>query len=380
MAEASLGKPADILIRCFDPATNLLQSDGQGLKGCDSRYAMVYHQYAIFAERQYHSSVNSPDALRWRVYVDRKIEEIKQRHVQIQKALQGTKEWEDLVREQRRAEKLLNQDKAQFKDHIRTRESFLSVAIDMYSRCLAASDTFDDDSHIRLCSLWMANFDTSSPKLALSVALDRVPSHKFVFLAHQLTARLSKPKSSQLSLNQQCLQTLITRMCREHPFHSLFQVYCLVSERATAQPSSAVRRQSGRLEPISAQADRVTAAGDLFDRLRSDTSFQQRIQDIEYVCNASLQWAKYPIKGRSGKTPKGPLQIPDDLLIRTMRNVNVPVITVQTPVDQTTQYHNCVWIAYYEASYALAGGLNLPKINKCFGSDGQKYKQLVSTD
>ncbi|KAI0954122.1 hypothetical protein AcV7_007443 [Taiwanofungus camphoratus] len=375
-AEASLGKPADILIRCFDPATNLLQSDGQGLKGCDSRYAMVYHQYAIFAERQYHSSVNSPDALRWRVYVDRKIEEIKQRHVQIQKALQGTKEWEDLVREQRRAEKLLNQDKAQFKDHIRTRESFLSVAIDMYSRCLAASDTFDDDSHIRLCSLWMANFDTSSPKLALSVALDRVPSHKFVFLAHQLTARLSKPKSSQLSLNQQCLQTLITRMCREHPFHSLFQVYCLVSERATAQPSSAVRRQSGRLEPISAQADRVTAAGDLFDRLRSDTSFQQRIQDIEYVCNASLQWAKYPIKGRSGKTPKGPLQIPDDLLIRTMRNVNVPVITVQTPVDQTTQYHNCVWIAYYEASYTLAGGLNLPKINKCFGSDGQKYKQL----
>jgi ataxia telangiectasia mutated family protein len=56
----------------------------------------------------------------------------------------------------------------------------------------------------------------------------------------------------------------------------------------------------------------------------------------------------------------------------------VPVTTAYTPLDPTLKYDDCVWVARYEPTYATAGGVNLPKISVCLGSDGVSYKQLVS--
>jgi ataxia telangiectasia mutated family protein len=36
-----------------------------------------------------------------------------------------------------------------------------------------------------------------------------------------------------------------------------------------------------------------------------------------------------------------------------------------------------VTISRFSDTFSLAGGLNLPKIIECIGSDGQYYKQLV---
>ncbi|GBE86665.1 hypothetical protein SCP_0905450 [Sparassis crispa] len=375
-AEANLGIPTDIIARYFDPATALLsQCDSGVLKNHDANYAAIYHQYAVFAERQYHSIVTSPDALRWRVYVDRKTAEIQSRKDQLRRTQTNTKEYEELKQEQRRAQKVLQQDQTQFSDHIRSRDSFLGVAVDMYSRCLESSDSFDDDSVIRLCSLWLANFDNTDSKLGFGVALDRIPSRKFVVLAHQLSARLAMPESARPSQNQEALQMLLTRMCREHPFHSLFQVFCLLGERTTDSSGSS-RRQSGRHESVSTQVERATAAADIFNRLRSDTSIADRVRGVEEICRASLQWAKYPIKEQFAKKPKSISQIPNDLLIRKIHNLHVPVITVHTPVDPTAQYQDCIWINYFDQTFTTAGGVNLPKITTCIGTDGQKYKQL----
>jgi hypothetical protein len=54
------------------------------------------------------------------------------------------------------------------------------------------------------------------------------------------------------------------------------------------------------------------------------------------------------------------------------------VVTVHTPLDHTLRYDNCIWIDRYESAFETAGGINLPKINICYGSNGEKYKQLVS--
>lgn len=169
-------------------------------------------------------------------------------------------------------------------------------------------------------------------------------------------------------------------MCQDHPFHILYQVYCL-SDHA---PSSNARRQSGRHSQTSTQTERGTAASNILDRLRVDDTTGQRVCDIEKLCDAYLEWAKFPITNNPQyKTPtrqkeKMPFPIPKALKILTIKNLRVPVTTVHTLLDPTLKYEDCVWVQGYKPSFDTAGGINLPKISLCVGSDGQNYKQLVS--
>jgi ataxia telangiectasia mutated family protein len=193
------------------------------------------------------------------------------------------------------------------------------------------------------------------------------------FLKHQLTARLTTQKSKA----QDNLQRLIMRMCREHPFHSLYQVYCLQSDHPNA--TTANRRHSGRHSGLSTQTERSAAASSILDRLRGDESVEHRVRDIERLCDAYLEWAKFPITGHNQykKSRASHFKIPDSLSIRKITQLKVPVTTTHTPLDSTMKYEDCVWIDHYEPTFTTAGGVNLPKVSICRGSDGQKYKQLV---
>lgn len=279
-----------------------------------------------------------------------------------------------LTSEQAKAKTIYAEDSKAYQRHTGARDAFLILALDMYSRCLASSDRFDDDGPIRFSSLWFANFDDDGIQDKLQAALDRVPSRKFVFLSHQLSARMSR-SSAEIPKNQQNLQGLVLRMCQEHPFHILYQVFCLRPEQ-TPQ-SLGARRTSSRLESISSQTDREEAASAIFERLLNDPAQAPRIRSIDHVCNASLQWAKYPIKDRNMKKVEGALRIPDSLLIRKLHDVQVPVITCHTPIDPTLKYNDCVWINHYDTAFSTAGGVNVPKISVCYGSNGEKFRQLV---
>lgn len=371
IAEACLEKPTDIKRKFFDPAVELAIAAEKRTDVRDHACATVFRKCALFADQQYHSILKSSDAMRWHIYKERKKQEVKQRENQLQKTQQGTNEYHALVEEQKKARTVLAEDLKAYAGHTEARDAFLELAIDMYSRCLASSDRFDDDGPIRFSSLWFANFDDLGIQDKLKAALDRVPSRKFVFLSHQLSARMSK-SSAEIPKNQQNLQGLVLRMCQEHPFHSLYQVFCLRPE----QPQG-VRRTSSRFELPSSQSDRGGAASAIFDRLLSDPIQTARIRSIEHVCDASLEWAKYPIKhGPVIKKTNNGLLIPDALSIRKLRDIQVPVITCRTPIDPTLKYNDCIWISRYNPEFTTAGGVNLPKISVCYGSNGEQFKQL----
>lgn len=362
-SQACLEKPVDIKGHYFDAAKASLP------KTISAEHSSVYHEYATFAERQYHAIAKSPDVLRLKVYIDRKTTEVKRRDDEISKFKRQGIQNKQLESERKKAETLLNTDVALYTEYLKSRNMFLEQAIDMYSSCLANSDDYDDDGAIRLCSLWFANFDNSEEELPskIGAALSRIPSHKFVFLAHQLSARLSDDVQST---NHGNLRTIIIRMCREHPFHSLFPVYCLKSDL----PGSKSHRHSTQ----GSQAVRATAATSIISRLKGDSSCAKRIVAVELVCDASLQWAKHPIRAMVSKKQQKTFDIPASVAIRNFSKVEVPVITKHTPLDPTCRYDNCVWIDHYEPTFDIAGGVNVPKICKCVGSDGHKYKQLVS--
>ncbi|THH32523.1 hypothetical protein EUX98_g1663 [Antrodiella citrinella] len=384
-SEASLEKPADIASKYFGPAAEFATSHSDQSQATER--AAIYHHYAMFSERQYHGITKSSDALKLQFLQERKNHEIQRRREELSKMNKRTQTELDLYKAAHadivKAGKTLDEDKRQFQEHIDTRDASLTNAIEMYSRSLEVSDDFDDDSAIRLCSLWFANFEYRSGNFQQGVAdaLHRVPSRKFVFLAHQLTARILDKASSSNRIDQKNLQQLVIRMCREHPFHSLYQVWCLLSERESlpSSSSSSSSRRKSRMEPEApaSQILRANAAVSIFDKLRGDGDFSKCVRDVEEICRASLEWASYPIKDSPKYKENKPVhKVPEQLGILKMHNLKVPVITAPTPVDPTLLYDRCIWIESYEKEFSLAGGVNLPKISVCNGSDGVKYKQL----
>ncbi|KAI0766627.1 hypothetical protein BD413DRAFT_717411, partial [Trametes elegans] len=379
-SEASIKKPSQIVSECFGPAANItLTFDASPADELFQISASIFHQYAIFAERQYHAISKSPDTIRWKVYIDRKREEIQQRTREMGKLSQNSADYRVLWRQQNQAQAILKQDQERAREHLGQRSSFLGTAVEMYSRCLATSDAFDDDSPIRLCSLWLANFDNDDATPQFDAAMDRIPSRKFVFLAHQLTARLWSSEQAKPTRKQVVLQRVIQRMCREHPYHSLFPLYCIKDTQASEASGS--RRQSGRhasqSSQSSSQVERAAAASKLFNKLRSNDAAGERVKAVEQVCDASLEWAKTPMKAyveKHKKEKKHP--IPDVLLIRKLKHLRVPVITAHTPIDPTTRYQNCAWIKEWDSYFTTSGGVNLPKITYCMAEDGTRYKQL----
>ncbi len=365
----------DIWTHYFQPAASLMTELITTVDRPKTSIATVYRQCAVFADRQYHTILRSPDAIKWKLYAERKEKEIQHRREQMLRTQSGSRAFMELKHDQDKAERLHREDTQRYKKHSESLSTFLRQAIDMYSRCLQAADDFDNDGHIRLVSLWFANFNDNDLQDTVQFSIDRIPSRKFVFLSHQLSARLAKPANDPVTGSQDTLQNLILRMCREHPFHSLYQVYCL---RPSSGATHGGRRSSARLDLPLSQGERAAAAADIFDRLRADPSSNQQVVNVEQVCDAYLQWAKRPIKGSVQKGRSGPYDIPSDMLILKLNDVRVPVLTVNTPIDPALQYQNCIWISHYERSFETAGGVNIPKICYCRGSDGTRYKQLVS--
>lgn len=382
MATACLEKPITIWERYLLKATQELGVEPLLDAESSRSRATVYHDCAVFAEQQYHAILKSPDSIRWKLYVERKRQEVEE----LSKELASTqdkdrKSW--LGREHGKANKLLQEDSEQFHRHNADRNRFLQQAMEMFARSLEVADVFDDDAPIRFCSLWFANFDSGEDlQGTIGGALSRIPSYKMVFLAHQLTARLSSP-AGELPRSQGNLQNMVLRMCREHPFHSLYQLYCLLphTERIMANSS---RRQSSRLmtpTTPSTQTERGSAAQNVFERLRADITVADKVTEIEKLCNACWEWAKYPLKknpnyGSIGK----PYNIPSDLLICHLKDLKVPVPTTFTPLDPTMQYHDCEWITGFEKQFQTAGGINLPKISVCVSSRNRRFKQLFKGD
>lgn len=177
---------------------------------------------------------------------------------------------------------------------------------------------------------------------------------------------------------QQSLQNLILRMCQEHPFHSLYQVYCLADHAS----SDSNRRQPGRISSQATQntqTERGTAASNILDRLRDDPTTGERVRDVERLCDAYLEWAKFPITNNNaykGK-PSSLYDVPPSMKLLRIHNIKVPITTARTPVDPSMKYENCAWLKGYERKFSTAGGINLPKISKCLDMEGQTYKQLV---
>lgn len=177
-------------------------------------------------------------------------------------------------------------------------------------------------------------------------------------------------------------------MCREHPFHSIYQLYALLSpesKRPSRRSSTSLQASQG--QSIS-QLQRADAALTIFNELTADNdpTFSRRLKQMEALCDASVEWAGQLVKGNAvleGERDKGTLvkkSWPVKLAkLRNIKDIDVPIMTIHTPLDPTMRYNNCITIRNFADHFRYAGGNANPKIHKCIGSDGKAYTQLVRT-
>ncbi len=421
-ATARSQHPREIDRLLFEPALTLVASSSASQTTdptADLERSDIAYRWARFAEDNYRGA-DVAEINRLRLYIDRRHEEIAQNQRQFERSSSKT-ERSKLHQFQRQAEKILRQDQARLTELEASRTHFLHRSVAMYARALASADTHDD-AIARLISLWFESAEDVELNRLLESCLTQIPSHKFVILMHQLSARLtelpspspnsnsgsnsiSSSVSSSFSISdvidkmapfQSNLARLLLRMCLDHPFHCLYAIFALIKTGADAKmhsrktgPRHSSSSSDSAALAASPQVLRSKAAEKIWKHVKTRSSLGKRIRTFEELCLAYVEWAEYNLTEHadryfqsSGAIKKGALRMPPstELRLSKMRNLDVPVATARLEIDPTLQYETFVSITRYSDTFTTAGGIHLPKISECIGSDGKRYKQLFKRD
>ncbi|KAB1254917.1 Serine-protein kinase ATM [Camelus dromedarius] len=270
------------------------------------------------------------------------------------------------------------------------RKRFLCKAVENYISCLLSGEGHDMWI-FRLCSLWLENSGVSEVngmmkasflfQLNILACRDgmKIPSYKFLPLMYQLAARMGTKMMGGLGFHE-VLNNLISRISMDHPHHTLFIILALANankDEFLTKPEAARRSRIPKNTPKQSSQldeDRIEAANKIIRTIRSRRP--QMVRSVEALCDAYIILAN--LDATQWKTQRRGISIPADQPITKLKNLeDVVVPTMEIKVDPTGEYRNLVTIQSFKAEFRLAGGLNLPKIIDCLGSDGKERRQLV---
>uniref|UniRef100_A0A8C9TQE6 non-specific serine/threonine protein kinase n=1 Tax=Scleropages formosus TaxID=113540 RepID=A0A8C9TQE6_SCLFO len=246
---------------------------------------------------------------------------------------------------------------------------FLWKAVENYIWCLELGEEHDTWV-FRLASLWLENSDVKDINDKM-----KIPSYKFIPLMYQLAARMGT-KMSGAAVDtgfHDVLNELICRSSHDHPHHTLFIILALVNANKDETFSSSRLRKSTPRQPSQLDKERSEVASKIINVIRKEKA--ELVRGIELLCNAYITLAYMDAsRYKNEKT----IPIPSDQPITKIKDLDDVVIpTMDIKVDPSGKYDNLVTIKSFKPHFHLAGGVNLPKIIDCVGSDGKSRRQLV---
>ena len=297
----------------------------------------------------------------------------------------------DVFRKRReRTRVLLSGDKDTLERHRAAATSFFQQAISMFAHYMEVSDDSDEEAAIKFCGLWFSRFDSEKSAEAIRHALHRISTHKLLFFAHQLTARLGTKwqPAAEGKRNQNALNQLVEAMCEEHPFHSLLQVLTAKGVDDLAKKAKGDGVPSEFTQSRAEEAKKIVET--LRTKLASGVASQYQRPEkfmsmMEEAMRGYVEWAQFPIKD-TGLHRGVWYPIPKAVAIyswgssanaKPRVSLNVPLPTADTPISMNRNYSHLPTIKHYERQFATAGGMNVPKINMCIDTTGKKHRQLV---
>ncbi|KAL6847730.1 hypothetical protein ACP4OV_021858 [Aristida adscensionis] len=332
---------------------------------CRTHFHLAHYTYNLFKSYEERLSSNEwQAALRLRKYKTRELDTLIRR---LKSSSKGVKtDYSVKIQELQKQLALDREEAEKIQDD---RDNFLSLALQGYQRSLVVGGKYDLQVVFRLVSLWFSLFSREQVVKAMIKTTKEVQSFKFIPLVYQIASRLGSSKDAQGSTNFQiALASLLKKMAIDHPYHTIFQLLALAN-------GDRVKDKQRSRSSFVVDMEKKLAAENLLKEISSfhGALIRQMKQMVEiYIKLAELETKK---EDTNKKIP-----LPRDL--RSICQLElVPVVTATVPVDPTCRYEEGSFPHFsgLADSITIMNGINAPKVIECFGSDGNKYRQLAKS-
>ncbi|KAI9695841.1 MAG: Serine/threonine-protein kinase tel1 [Bogoriella megaspora] len=357
VAEARLEKPDEVIREYLNPAVNALQQESKGENASN-----VYHAFATFCDQQLQNPDGQEDFERIRALRRQKKAEVDELSQLLKndrlKKQRTSNENKQIKHQLSKAQQWYDIDNREYERLESSRNMLLKHSLENYLRTLQASDRHDT-SVLQFFALWLENAESGIADDAVGQHLDQVPSFKFAVLMNQLSSRIQKQEKPFQNL----LQSLVFRVCVEHPYHGMYHMFAGARTPGGSDESAISRHE---------------AAVKLTEELRRSRS--GKIWSKLYETNRALsKLATAPVQdlrerqGSRISLQKMPLAVQAANVATKER---VPPATMSISLRPSGDYTDVPKIVRFEPSMQIASGLSQPKIITVIASDGKSYKQL----
>ncbi|XP_061781898.1 serine-protein kinase ATM [Nerophis lumbriciformis] len=370
LAETCQESPGVILEKYLERAVDVMEEDSgvQDARSLDQR-TEAFLSLARFSDAQYQS-------------IDKYMtsSEFENKQALLEKA----KEEVDLMKQQKvvsnrytvKVQRELELDQKALSNLQADRLRFLCKAVENYTQCLGQGEAHDTWV-FRLASLWLENADVRAVNHLMKKGVKKIPSYKFLPLMYQLAARMGTKITSSTGEDvgfHDVLSDLIYRSSLEHPHHTLFIIFALVNAKKDETLCRSRLPKSSPRQSSPFDMERTDVARKIMEAVRKKKG--EMIYGMERLCDAYITLA-YMDASRH-KLEKKAIPIPADQPILHIKDLDaVAMPTLEIKVDPSGCYDDVVTIRSFVPHYHLVGGVNLPKIIDCVGSDGRSRRQLV---
>ncbi|KAI1822341.1 phosphatidylinositol 3 [Xylaria intraflava] len=348
---AKLEKPDSIQRNYLQPALKELKGKVDGEEA-----GKVYHQFAMFCDEQLQNPDNLEDLARLQHLRQGKRDEVAQLTDLVSNA-KDTQTRNRFTSHLGKAKQWLGLDEQELRRVEQSRSEFVRLSLENYLLSLVASDEYNNDA-LRFTALWLERAVEDYTNDAVRKYIDKVPTRKFAPLMNQLTSRLL----DQGSPFQRLLIELIYRICVDHPYHGMYQIWSGTRSKPKKEDEAAQLRKQATERVAKKLAHTETATTIWTAIYHTSKAYHVLALDGNYKGGQKIS---------IGGSPAG------QALANSLIKYRIPPPTMQINLSASRDYSSIPLITKLEPTMTIASGVSAPKIITIVGSNGEHFKQLV---
>ncbi|KAG9234773.1 serine/threonine-protein kinase-like protein tel1 [Amylocarpus encephaloides] len=336
---ARLEKADQIIDRYLQPA---LRELNKRVTGSDA--GQVFRQFAVFCDQQLQDPDSLEDLERLKKLSSGKEEEVQQWEALLKNAT-SSNERGRYKNQLSKAKIWRGLDREELRRHTSSRDEFLRQSLENYLLALVASDDHDSVA-LRFSALWLSHADIDLANDAVAKFSEQVPSRKFAPLMNQLTSRL---QDSTMQFHQ-LLFSLVLRICTDHPYHGMYQIYSGASTRPNSKDEAAISRKAAARK-VSSQLSVSNKVG--------QTWFSLNAINRAYC---TLAGERDDSRYKSGRRINIKESQAASKLHGLLSRNRVPSPTMNLPLAANLDYSKIPTMVKLEPTMSIASGVSAPKI------------------
>lgn len=357
LSQARLDRPDEVTANYLLPAIKALGGTTIG-----SMAGRVYHNFAAFCDEQLQDSVGKDDFERIEKIRNRKLQEVNDL-ADMYKKSEG-KARETLRQHYSKAKTWFKLDDEEYKRLKLNREQLLQRCLENYLLSLQACDDYAKDI-LRFLSLWLANTNLQEANASVQAHLSEVSTIKFAPFVNQLSSRMLDNGDRF----QKLLSDLMFKICCDHPYHSLYQLFAVWKTKgAVGDDVASSRHKAASRLATTVQSPKGGSTSQIWISVHNSNinfvQFAQERQDKEMKTGSKIPIRKFKYGQRLEQTVQG-------------LAVKIPPPTMKVQLRADKDYSTLPTFSTFEPQISIAGGVSAPKIVTVVATDGSRHKMLL---